>query len=85
MPARSIEGQAVAQRSSLSPHVLKAAFAPARLTRAPGPTFGYYFFVIEVRGLKDDDVRAEPDVCFTVIDTESRAYLSIGEASLLNV
>jgi hypothetical protein len=35
------------------------------------------FFVIDVRGLKDEEVKARPEVCFTVIDAEHRAYLSI--------
>ena len=36
------------------------------------------FFVIDARGLKDDDeVRTWPDVCFTVVDFNEKAYLSI--------
>ena len=35
------------------------------------------FFITYVRGLKDDEIAAAPDVCFTVIDTEAKAYLSI--------
>lgn len=35
------------------------------------------FFIIDVRGMKDDEITAAPDVCFTVIDTEDKAYLSI--------
>jgi general stress protein 26 len=35
------------------------------------------FFITDVRGLKDDEIAAAPDVCFTVIDPDAKAYLSI--------
>jgi len=47
------------------------------LDARPDRNAGVVFFVIDVRGLKDDEVRAWPDVCFTVIDPGERAYLSI--------
>ncbi len=35
-----------------------------------------------MRGLKDDEVKGCPDVCFTVIDADESAYLSItGQAT----
>lgn len=41
------------------------------------------FFVTDVRGLKDDEVKAAPDVCFTVISNKDKAYLSVtGHASV---
>lgn len=41
------------------------------------------FFVTDVRGLKDDEVKAAPDVCFTVVSDKDKAYLSItGQASV---
>ena len=40
------------------------------------------FFVIDVRGLKDDEAKASPDVCFTVLDADANAYLSVsGQAT----
>jgi hypothetical protein len=38
------------------------------LDARPDRKAGIIFFVIDVRGLKDDEVKAWPDVCFTVID-----------------
>ena len=34
-------------------------------------------FVTDVRGLKDDEIAADPNVCFTVINSDDNAYLSI--------
>jgi general stress protein 26 len=52
------------------------------LDARPDRKAGIIFFVIDVRGLKDDEVKAWPDVCFTVIDADERAYLSItGQAT----
>ena len=43
------------------------------------------FFVTDLRGLKDDEIEACPDVCFTVTDTGDKAYLSItGRAQILH-
>lgn len=54
------------------------------LDARPDRTAGVIFFVIDVRGLKDNEVKARPDVCFTVIDAEQHAYLSItGHATTL--
>jgi general stress protein 26 len=42
------------------------------------------YFITDVRGLKDDEIEAAPDVCFTVINTKEKAYLSItARASVL--
>jgi general stress protein 26 len=35
------------------------------------------FFVTDLRGAKDDEIAAHPDVCLTFIDPEAKAYLSI--------
>jgi general stress protein 26 len=35
------------------------------------------YFVTDVRGLKDDEIEADPDVCFVVVDENENAYLSI--------
>jgi general stress protein 26 len=52
------------------------------LDARPDRKAGVIFFVIDVRGLKDDEVKSWPDVCFTVVDAEERAYLSItGQAT----
>jgi general stress protein 26 len=53
------------------------------LDARPDRKTGEIFFVIDVRGLKDNEVKAKPDVCFTVINAEQRAYLSItGSATI---
>jgi general stress protein 26 len=55
------------------------------LDARPNRPTGDVFFVIDVRGLKDDEIRAKPDVCFTVIDADQHAYLSItGRATILS-
>lgn len=38
---------------------------------------GVLYFIIDVRGLKDDEIEAVPDVCFTIVDAHAKAYLSI--------
>ena len=35
------------------------------------------YFVTDVRGLKDDEIAAAPEVCFIVVDPKDNAYLSI--------
>jgi general stress protein 26 len=47
------------------------------LDARPDREAGVIFFVIDVRGLKDDEVEANPNVCFTIVDEGRRAYLSI--------
>jgi general stress protein 26 len=42
------------------------------------------YFIVDVRGLKDDEIEACPDVGFTVVDPGDKAYLSItGRAETL--
>lgn len=54
------------------------------LEARPDRRAGEIFFVTDVRGLKDDEVKAHPDICFTVIDAGDKAYLSItGDAKML--
>jgi hypothetical protein len=56
---------------------------PRPLDARPDRSAGIIFFIIDARGLKNDEVKARPDVCFTVIDTEQRAYPSItGHATM---
>ena len=60
---------------------LRARPLDARVDRNSGAIF----FITDVRGLKDDEIRACPDVCFAVTDPEDKAYLSItARAEVLN-
>ena len=38
---------------------------------------GVIYFVTDVRGAKDDEIEAAPEVCFIVIEHKDKAYLSI--------
>jgi general stress protein 26 len=38
---------------------------------------GTIYFVTDVRGAKDDEIEAAPEVCLIVIDHKDKAYLSI--------
>jgi general stress protein 26 len=43
------------------------------------------WFVTDVRGAKDDEIEAAPEVCFVVIDHKDKAYLSItGRAAVID-
>jgi general stress protein 26 len=43
------------------------------------------WFVTDVRGAKDDEIEAAPEVCFVVIDHKDKAYLSItGRATVID-
>jgi len=54
------------------------------LEARPDRNTGFILFVTDVRGLKDDEIAACPDVCFTVINDADKAYLSItGRAEVL--
>jgi general stress protein 26 len=55
----------------------KSGLRARPLDARPDRKTNVIFFVIDVRGLKDDEVRAWPDVCFTVVDPDKKAYLSI--------
>lgn len=53
------------------------------LEARPDRESGAILFVTDIRGLKDDEIRADANVCFTVIDSGDNAYLSItGRASV---
>jgi general stress protein 26 len=55
------------------------------LDARPHRAAGSIYFLSDVRGLKDDEIEAWPDVCFTVTNAEAKAYLSIsGHAEVLN-
>ena len=43
----------------------------------PDREAGMIRFVTDVRGRKDDEIEAQPDVCFIVIEPKDKAYLSI--------
>jgi general stress protein 26 len=43
----------------------------------PDRQAGLIFFVTDVRGSKDDEIEAHPDVGLTFIDPKAKAYLSI--------
>ena len=47
------------------------------LEARPDRGAGVIWFVTDVRGLKDDEIAAAPEVCFVVIDPKDKAYLSI--------
>jgi general stress protein 26 len=50
----------------------------------PDREAGAIYFITDVRGLKDDEIEAAPDVGLTLINTHEKAYLSItGRASVL--
>lgn len=43
----------------------------------PDRDAGVIWFVTDVRGAKDDEIAADPEVCFVLIDPKDKAYLSI--------
>ncbi|HXD45754.1 MAG TPA: pyridoxamine 5'-phosphate oxidase family protein [Pseudolabrys sp.] len=38
---------------------------------------GVIYFITDVRGLKDDEIEADGHVCFTMINADDKAYLSL--------
>lgn len=49
----------------------------------PDRDSGTIWFLTDVRGLKDDEVKADPEVCLTFVYPDEKVYLSItGEASV---
>jgi general stress protein 26 len=55
------------------------------LDARPDRDAGAIFFITDVRGFKDDEINACPDVCFVVTDAKDKAYLSItARAEVLN-
>ncbi len=54
------------------------------LDARPDRKAGVIYFVADVRGLKDDEIAARPEVCFIVINAGDKAYLSVsGRAHVL--
>jgi general stress protein 26 len=47
------------------------------LEARPDRDGGVIWFVTDVRGGKDDEIEAAPEVCFVVIDPKDKAYLSL--------
>ena len=47
------------------------------LEARPDRNGGVIYFIVDVRGLEDDEIEAAPDVCFTVASAHNKAYLSI--------
>jgi general stress protein 26 len=48
-------------------------------------TEGVIYFITDVRGAKDDEIEAAPEVCLVVIDPKDKAYLSItGQAAVID-
>jgi general stress protein 26 len=47
------------------------------LEARPDRQTGVIWFVTDVRGLKDDEIEAHPEVCLTFVDAKQKAYLSI--------
>ena len=42
------------------------------------------YFVTDVRGFKDDEIEAHPEVCFAIVNAHDKAYLSItGRAQVM--
>ena len=68
-----LEKTSVGMLTTHCPEGLRARPLEAR----PDREAGLIQFVTDVRGLKDDEVEADPNVCFTVINTDENAYLSI--------
>jgi len=55
------------------------------LDARPDREAGCIYFLADLRGLKDDEIEACPDVCFTATNAEAKAYLSItGRAVVTN-
>lgn len=50
----------------------------------PDPDGGIIWFLTDVRGAKDDEIKVASEIGLTFIDSDSRAYLSLtGQASVL--
>lgn len=55
------------------------------LDARPDRDVGAIYFIADKRGLKDDEIAACPDVCFTIVNEPDKAYLSItGRAAVLD-
>jgi general stress protein 26 len=55
------------------------------LEARPDREEGVIYFVTDLRGAKDDEIEAAPEVCFVMIEHKDKAYLSItGHASVID-
>jgi general stress protein 26 len=62
---------------------LPAALRARPLDARPDRDEGKIFFLIDVRGYKDDEIAAHPEVCWTVTIQGDNVYLAItGRASV---
>ena len=74
-----LEGNSIGMLTTRFEDGLRARPLEARPDRGAG----MIFFVTDVRGYKDDEIAAHPDVCWTVTVEEDNVYLSItGRASV---
>jgi general stress protein 26 len=53
------------------------------LEARPDRSAGIIWFVTDVRGLKDDEITAAPEVCFVVTDPNDKAWLSISGRAIV--
>jgi general stress protein 26 len=68
-----IEKVPVCMLTTRYPAGLRARPLQPRADRAAG----LIWFVVDVRGAKDDEIAAMPDVCLVFVDETDKAYLSI--------
>jgi len=68
-----IEKVSVAMLTTRFPGGLRARPLEPRPDRGEG----VILFVVDVRGAKDDEIAAAPQVCLVVIDHKDKAYLSV--------
>jgi len=47
------------------------------LEARPDRENGVIYFIVDMRGLKDDEIEAAPDVCFTLTNAPDKSYLSL--------
>jgi general stress protein 26 len=68
-----LDDNSIGMLTTKCPEGMRARPLDARSDRDSGEIF----FLTDVRGLKDDEIEASPNVCFTVTDKSSNTYLSI--------
>jgi general stress protein 26 len=68
-----LEKTSVGMLTTHCPEGLRARPLEAR----PDRDAGLIQFVTDVRGLKDDEINADPRVCFSLVNSDENAYLSI--------
>jgi len=77
-----IEKNSIGMLTTLFAGGLRARPVDARPDRAAGAIY----FVTDVRGHKDDEIAAKPDVCFVVVVPKDNVYLSItGRATVTRI